>query len=55
MRRINLLLKRLEFDKAWEERHNHNSASIEHIDAQIAEQQKRFDHLAGVPVKGDCK
>lgn len=49
MRRINLVLKRLELDKAWQQRHTNHAATIERIDAQIAEQQARYDHLAGVP------
>jgi hypothetical protein len=49
MRRINLVLKRLELDKAWQQRHSRHTATIELIDAQIAEQQARYDRLAGVP------
>ncbi len=51
MRRINLLLKRLEHDKAWQQIHHNHSATIERIDAQIAEQQAEFDRLAGVPTR----
>jgi hypothetical protein len=49
MCRINLVLKRLELDKAWQQRHSRHTATIELIDAQIAEQQARYDRLAGVP------
>jgi hypothetical protein len=49
MRRINLVLKRLELDKVWQERNGRHAATIERIDAQIAEQQARYDHLGGVP------
>jgi hypothetical protein len=52
MRRINLVLKRLELDKVWQERHGRHAATIERIDAQIAEQQACYDHLAGVPETG---
>jgi hypothetical protein len=49
MRRINLVLKRLELDKAWQQRHSNHPATIERIDAVIAEWQQQYDHLAGVP------
>ncbi len=53
MRRINLVLKRLELDKAWHQRHSNHPATIERIDATIAERQRAYDHLAGVPKRGD--
>jgi hypothetical protein len=49
MRRINLMLKSLERDKAWQQRHTGHTVTIERIDAQIAEQQAQYDRLAGVP------
>jgi hypothetical protein len=52
MRRINLVLKRLELDKAHVQRHSsesHRDAAIGRIAAVIAEWQQQYDHLAGVP------
>ena len=49
MRRINLVLKRLELDKVWQQRHSHHPAMIERIDELIAERQRQYDHLAGCP------
>jgi hypothetical protein len=49
MRRANQLLRRLEKDRAWHQLHGFNSPKLAEFDAQIAEQQTRFDHLAGVP------
>jgi hypothetical protein len=48
MRRIHQVLKRLELDKVWHLRHGHDRG-IERIDELIAERQREYDHLAGVP------
>jgi hypothetical protein len=53
MRRIHLVLKRLELDKAWYQRHSQGEAAIERIDEVIATWQKAYDRLAGVPERED--
>jgi hypothetical protein len=53
MRRINLVIKRLELDKVWQQRHGRNDARVERIDELIAERQKAYDRLAGVPERED--
>jgi hypothetical protein len=55
MRRINLVLKRMELDKARQQRYgpgSHRDAAILQLDAVIAEWQKAYDRLAGVPERG---
>ncbi|MBO0883151.1 MAG: hypothetical protein J2P17_23020 [Mycobacterium sp.] len=56
MRRINGLLRRLEKDRAWRQIHHgtstHALATLARIDDEIAAQQARYDHLAGVPKRG---
>ena len=49
MRRLHQVLKRLERDRAWYLVHGRSNAYTEKIDAQIAVEQQKFDHLAGVP------
>ena len=49
MRRINLVLKRLELDKVWQQRHSNHAATIARIDQLIAERQREYDRLAGCP------
>lgn len=49
MRRLHLVMKRLELDKAWQQRHTNHPATIERIDELIAERQREYDRLAGVP------
>jgi hypothetical protein len=48
MRRVGQVLKRLELDKVWKQRHG-RAGGIERIDELIVEQQRRYDFLAGVP------
>jgi hypothetical protein len=48
MRRVGQVLKRLELDRVWHLRHGRDRG-IERIDELIAEQQARYDRLAGVP------
>jgi hypothetical protein len=48
-RRVGQVLRRLEKDRAWHRVHWNHAATIERLDAQIAEQQAEFDRLAGVP------
>jgi hypothetical protein len=52
MRRVGQVLKRLELDRVWQLRHGHDGG-IERIDELIAEQQQRYDRLAGVPERAD--
>jgi len=58
MRRINLVLKRLELDKSWHQTKGHQShpgrdTAIERIDEVIATWQEAYDRLAGVPERED--
>ena len=52
MRRVNQVLRRLEKDRAWYQVHGYSSATVAKFDAQIAEEQAIYAHLAGVPLGG---
>ena len=53
MRIIHAVIKRLELDKTWQQRHSRHVATIEQIDELIAERRREYDRLAGVPERGD--
>ncbi len=53
MRRIHAVIKRLMLDRVWQERHSNHAPTIQRIDETIAEWQRAYDHLAGVPERGD--
>lgn len=53
MRRINSLLKDLELQKANLQKGGYH-LGVERIDPVIAERQARYDHLAGVPGRGQA-
>lgn len=57
MRRLHLVLNGLERDKVWQQRHADErygrETAIERIDELIAERQRVYDHLAGVPERED--
>jgi hypothetical protein len=50
--RCNPVLKKLELDKAWQQRHMPTRDTTQ-FDAVIAEWQRKYDRLAGVPERGE--
>ncbi len=53
MRRIHAVLKRLELDRVWQQRHSRHEATIARIDELIRERREAYDRLAGVPERED--
>jgi hypothetical protein len=52
MRRINQVLRKLQRDKSWQQVHMPTRDTTK-FDAVIAEWQRKYDRLAGVPERGD--